>query len=169
MQVGRRRKHGEGGQRPIERFARQKQPTAYQNGQRGDFRQAAPQIVQNLPPRNHRQRIGHDLAEEIRHARQQPENNLPVTTHPAMLAPAERADFRGIVVHHLDVRYQTGAGVRTFDHVVAQDRVAREAMLQHLLEHADFVDTLAREAAFAEQILINVGDRARVNVEARIG
>src|SRR5262249_4313778 len=124
--------------------------------------------VQNLPARNHRQRIRHDFAEEIRHTGKEPEDDLPVATYPSVLASGKRADVRRIVIDNFDVRYKAGARVRAFDHVVAQDRIAGEAMLQHLLKHADLVDSLAGEAAFAEQILIDVGNRACVDVEAGI-
>ena len=155
-------------QRPINRLAGEEEPSAQEHHERSDFRQAAAQVVQNLPARNHRQRIRRIIAEEVRHARQQPENDLPIATHPAVLAAAERAHVRRIIVNNFDVRYQTGASVRAFNKVVAQNHVAREAVLHDLLERFDFVDSLTGEAAFAEQILINVRSRARVNVETRV-
>ena len=51
-----------------------------------------------------------------------------------MLAAVVGAVVRGIVVDHLDIADQPGARVSAFDQVVAEQRVAREAMLQHLVQ-----------------------------------
>ena len=49
---------------------------------------------------------------------------------------------------------------------MAQDAVFRQAIGQRPLEGVDVVDALADEGALAEQILIHVGDGARVGVDA---
>ena len=97
---------------------------------------------------------------------EQPAHDLPVAAHPAMLAPVVGAVVRRIVVDDLDVAHQPGARVSALDQVVAEQRIAREAMLQHPAQGFDFVNALAGEDAFALQVLVNVGGGARVDVEA---
>jgi hypothetical protein len=56
--------------------------------------------------------------------------------------------------------------VAAFDQVVAQDAVFGQAAGQRALERVDVVDALADERAFAEQVLVDIGNRARVRVDA---
>src|SRR6516162_7571615 len=83
-----------------------------------------------------------------------------------MLAPVVGAVVRGIVVDQLDVAHQSSARIRALDQVVAEQCIPREAMLQHPVQGVDLVDAFASEDAFAVEVLINVGDGSRVNVEA---
>ena len=102
----------------------------------------------------------------FRNAGEQPAGNLPVAAQPAMLAPVVGAVVRGIVVDHLDIADQAGARVGAFDQVVAEQGVAREASIEYLMNGVDLVDAFAGEDAFAVQILIDVRDRAGVDIEA---
>ena len=63
--------------------------------------------------------------------RKQPFRNLPVAAHPAMLAAIVSAVVRRIVLDHLDIADQSGTGIRAFDQVVAQQRIAREAAIEN--------------------------------------
>ena len=54
----------------------------------------------------------------------------------------------------------------TLEQVMAEDRVFRHPALQRGFEGVDVVDALAGEIALAEQILIDVGDRAGVRIDA---
>jgi hypothetical protein len=58
--------------------------------------------------------------------------------------------------------------VTAFQQVVAEDAVFREAAGQRLLEGCDVVDALADEGAFLERILIDIGHRPGVRVDARL-
>ena len=51
---------------------------------------------------------------------------------------------------------------------MAEDAVLREAPGERALERVDVVDALADERAFAEQVLVDVGDGARVGIDARL-
>ena len=82
-----------------------------------------------------------------------------------MLAPVVRAVMRRVVVDDLDVADQSGARVRSFDEVVTEQRIAREAMLQHAAQGFDFVDAFAGKDAFALEVLVHVGGSASVDVE----
>ena len=64
--------------------------------------------------------------------------------------------MRRIIVDHFDICDQTSAGVGAFDEVVAEQRVSREAMLQHALHYGDFINAFAGEYALAIKVLINV-------------
>ncbi len=82
-----------------------------------------------------------------------------------MLAAAVGAEVRGVIVDQFDVAHQGGAGVGAFDQVVAEQRVFREAPLQHGAQGIHFVDALAGEYALAEKILVDIGNGARINIE----
>ncbi len=53
-----------------------------------------------------------------------------------------------------------------FEEVVAEQRVLRHAAGERRLEGVDVVDALAGVGALAEQILVDVGDRRRVGIDA---
>ena len=69
------------------------------------------------------------------------------------------------VQRHIAQQGRTAIGA--FDQVVAENRVLGKVAAA-LLEGIDVVDPLADERAFAEQILIDVRDDARVRIDARI-
>ena len=110
--------------------------------------------------------LRHQLARFVGHAREHPLRNLPVAAHPAVLAARVGAVVRGIVVDQFDIADQPGARVGAFDQVVAQQGIAREALVQHRVQRGNFVDAFAGEDAFAVEILVGVGDGAAVDVEA---
>ena len=70
------------------------------------------------------------------------------------------------LVEQLDVGHQAGAGEDALEQVVAEQRVLGHPVGQRRLEGVDVVDPLAGEAALAEQVLVDVGDRGRVRVDA---
>ena len=49
---------------------------------------------------------------------------------------------------------------------MAEDAVLGKAAVERALEGIDVVDALADERAFAEQVLVDVGDGARVRIDA---
>ena len=62
-------------------------------------------------------------------------------------------------------RDQARARVGAFDQVVAEQRIAREAPVEHPVHRVHFIDPFAGKNAFAIKVLVNVGDSARVDVE----
>jgi hypothetical protein len=84
-----------------------------------------------------------------------------------MLAPRVGVVAGGEVVEQLDVRHQAAAGVVALDEVVAEDAVVGKGMAGGGLEGVHLVDALAGEGAAAEQVLVNVGDRRGIGVDAR--
>jgi hypothetical protein len=63
-----------------------------------------------------------------------------------------------IIVDDLDIGEQAGAQIRTFDQGVRQQHVARKAGIQHLVQNACLIDTLAGEDAPTKDQLRNVLD-----------
>ena len=51
---------------------------------------------------------------------------------------------------------------------MAEDAVLGKAPVERPLERIDVVDPLANERAFAEQVLVDIGDGARIRVDARL-
>ena len=85
-----------------------------------------------------------------------------------MLPPRVRQHARRVVVDQLDVGDERDARVQPFEQVVRQQRVLRDRVLERGDEGVDVVQALAGEDAFAEQVLIGVGDRRRVRVDAGV-
>jgi len=85
-----------------------------------------------------------------------------------MFSSAESAEMGGIVVHDFDVGNEAGPRVSAFDQIVTQNSVARETVLKDFLERFDLIDALPREDPFAKQVLIDIRDRSRVDIKARI-
>src|SRR5688572_3287835 len=100
------------------------------------------------------------------HAAQQPAGDLPVAADPAVPAAHVRAVARRILLVQLDIAQQPGARITAFQQVVAENAVLRKASLERALERIDVIDALADERAFAEEILVRVGNGARVRVDA---
>ena len=85
-----------------------------------------------------------------------------------MLARRERQVVRGIVVHQVDVGAQSGARVQALEEVVAEQRVLGDPPGERRLERVDVVDALADVAALVEQVLVHVGHRGGVRIEADV-
>src|SRR5690348_16054142 len=83
-----------------------------------------------------------------------------------MLAARVGAVVRGVVVDDFDVGGESSARVGAFDEVVAEERVAGEALLEHGVERVNLVDALSGEAAFGVKVLVDVRDGAGVNIDS---
>src|ERR1700761_3746019 len=83
-----------------------------------------------------------------------------------MFAARVRRVVRGVVIDDFDVGDETGASVGAFDEVVREEGVSGKAAVEDFVEYADLVDALAGEDAFAEEVLVDVGDGGGVDVEA---
>ena len=70
-----------------------------------------------------------------------------------------------MVLVELDVADQRRAGVAGFHQIVAEHAVLRETAGHGLLECIDVVDSFPNKGAFAEQILVHIGNRARVGID----
>src|SRR5688572_18819949 len=102
----------------------------------------------------------------MRNVRQQPARDLPVATRPAVPACDVGAVARRIALIKLHVAEQARPRVTAFEQVVAQDTILRKPACEGLLECVYVVDAFAYVGAFAEEVLVNVGHRARIRVDA---
>ena len=82
--------------------------------------------------------------------------DLPVATHPAVLAASMSQHARGEVVHELDVGHQRAACIQTFEQVVRQHGVLTDAPFEGSREGIDIVKAFADETALGEQVLVSV-------------
>ena len=138
-----------------------------QEQQRGGL-EAAPEVVEDLPPGKARERVPPADAVGAGNARQQPPGDLPIPPDPPVTAPRVVQVAGRVFLEQLHVAHQPRPGVAAFEQVVAQDPVLREPPPEGRLECVHVVDPLADEGALAEQVLVYVRDGARVGVDARL-
>ncbi len=119
--------------------------------------QGASQVVEHLPPAKRRQPTAQA---------QYPGKQLPVTAHPAMRTRRSHLGVRRKILKQLDVRHQAAAGEQSFEKVMAQHRIDRNAITEHRLPGTDVVESLAGEQPLAKYILVEVGERGGVGVHA---
>src|SRR2546430_12143238 len=131
---------------------RQEQPARAEKKHERDRNKAAPKVVENFPPRQRRDRIADAATLGVANARQQPRQNLPVASNPAM--PPDGVDLvaRRIVLVKCHVAHQAAAGIDRFQQVVAQDSILPKATGQSALASIDVINALADERALAEKI-----------------
>ena len=145
--------------------AGQRRPARHQHRQEHGRGEAPPQVVQNLPAADERQRVALDAVAR-RDEGKEPEENLPVAANPAMLPPRVRQDAGGILVHELHVGDQGHPRMEPLEQVVRQQRVLRHAVVERGHEGVHVVEALAGEDPFGEQVLVGVGDGRGVGIDA---
>jgi hypothetical protein len=93
-----------------------------------------------------------------RYAREHPRCDLPVPANPAVLPLAEAGIIQRQVFEQLNPAGQPYARVRSFDQVVAQQKLAGKAVAENGLERVQVVNRLAVEHPFAKEILLGIGN-----------
>ena len=73
----------------------------------------------------------------------------------------------GKILDDLDVGDEGGPGVDSLEQIVAEHGGFGDAPRQSRLEGIDVIDALAGVGALAEQVLVHVGNRCCVRVDAR--
>ena len=73
---------------------------------------------------------------------------------------------RGVVLEQQHVAHQAGARHRALEQIVAEHAVLGQPPGGGLAEHIHVVDALAHERALVEDVLVEVGDRPRVGIDA---
>ena len=152
--------------RPVEGAAGQEEPAADEEEEGDGLDQRTAEIVEDLPAGDGGDGVGDLAAGLVGHVAGEPLDDLPVAADPAMFAAGVGGVVRGVVVDDFDVGDEAGAGVGAFDEVVREEGVARESAVEDLVEDRDLVDAFAGEDALAEEVLVDVGDGARVDIEA---
>ena len=153
---------------PIKGTARQPQPAGQEQdeGKRLDERTA--QVVEDLPAGDRGNGVWHPIAGLIRDPCEHPLDYLPVAAYPAMFAADVRTVMRRVIVDDFDIGSQSRSRVRALYEVMAKQGVSRETILKHGMEDGDFINALAGKAALAKQILIGIGNSARVYIESAL-
>src|ERR1700733_3122231 len=165
LENGRQKEQENCGDGPANGGSAGSEPAKNEKNESPGFDQAAAQVVENLPARNQRDGIRNTSTGFVRHVRKKPSSNLPIAAQPAMLAAVIGTVVRGIIFDDFDVTGQSSARIGTFDQIVAEQCVAREALIKNLMDRVDLVNSLPGKAAFAIQILVGIGDSSSVNVE----
>ena len=99
--------------------------------------------------------------------RQQPPENLPITTDPTVSPPGIGEIARRVVFVHHDIALKTRAAVASLEQIVAENRVFGEDTAA-VLKGIDIVDTLADERPLVEEILVEIGDNTGVGIDPGI-
>src|SRR3954447_1086754 len=82
-----------------------------------------------------------------------------------MSAAIVGAVMRRVVVNYFNIGDQSSARISALDQVMAEQRIAREAFLQNLTKRIDIVNPFAGKDALAIKILVNIGNRPRVDIK----
>src|SRR5579872_6584546 len=147
-------------------MAGQTRPSQNEENEQSRLDETAPQIVENLPARDHRKMIRHQTSRFLRNLGQQPAGNLPIAAHPAMLALVVRAVMRGIIFDHLNIANQPSPRVSALHEVMTQQRVPRKAPVEHTMQCFYFVNSFTNKNSFTVKVLINVRSRVSVDIES---
>jgi len=102
-------------------------------------------VVENLPLRQHRKRVTFAAPIGSSYAPPQPSHKLPVAADPAAPACHVCAIARRKVFIQFGVAQESGAGVASFQKIVAQMRFAGKAPFECALDCVDVVNALADE------------------------
>ena len=147
---------------------RQEKPCGQDQGNKAGRNQASPQIVDHLPPVDPGHTVWQPGAAGTGHIGEDPGQQLPVAADPAMQpAGIFRIAAREIFVEH-DIGGERGAAVRAFEQVVAQNTVFGHPAVHASVECTDIVDAFTHENSGAEQVLVDVGNRAAVNIDGGV-
>jgi len=73
-----------------------------------------------------------------------------------------------IIFKQYNIGHQSTTSLHAFKQIVAEQSIVRDTILQTLLERGQIIDALAYVVAFVEQVLVNIGYRARVQIDDRI-
>ena len=99
-------------------------------------------------------------------APEDPRQQLPVTACPAVLARRGGRIVRRKLIEELDIGDQSCPCEDAFKEVVTQQRVLRYSPGEGCLKCIDIVDPFADVRALTEKVLVNIGDRRCVRVNA---
>ena len=92
--------------------------------------------------------------------------NLPIPANPTAPAADVRTIAGGVFLIQRHITQRPGPHVTPFQKIVAEDPVLGETAPQGPFEGINFIDALADERAFTEQVLINIGNGAGIGINA---
>ena len=74
----------------------------------------------------------------------------------------------GVFLVYLDVAQEAGARVTPFEQIVTEYPIFGKAPFECALECVDVINPFADERSLAEQVLVHIGDGARIGVDSRL-
>ncbi len=161
------RRQQEGGEHEAgpERGCWQRQSPARPEARQAQARQERPpQVVHHLPAPDRRE-TPRAPAWGRRQAKD-PGEELPVAPRPSVAPHGGEIVAIREILHDFHIRGQARTREDAFEQVVAEQRRVRGSSAQGRFKGVDLVDALAGEGSLAEQILVDVGDRRRIRVDA---
>ena len=99
----------------------------------------------------------------------QERQQLPVAARPAVHARGGDVGVERLVLDHGDVGDRGAARDRAFEQVVAQHAALGQPAAEHGVHRLHVQQALAGEGAFAEDVLVDLGARRAVGVDAAAG
>src|SRR5208337_3100870 len=126
--------------------------------------QAATEIVEQFPSLQGRKRVGL-RSMRSRYKPAKPGDQLPVAADPAMLPARIGVVASREVIKQLGIAEQPTPRVVALDQIVAEYMVLGERLTGGRLEGIHIVDSLADEAAQAEQVHVRVGSGRRIGID----
>src|SRR5229473_4940914 len=83
-----------------------------------------------------------------------------------MLEAIVSAVVRRVILNDFGIGHQPHTRVGSLDQVVAKKCVLRETAVQNAVDDLNFVNPFSREDSLAVEVLVNIGDSPRVNIES---
>ena len=128
-------------------------------------------IIQNIGVRRAAQIVDHLPAGDRGHSRlgaEQIGQKLPVAPRPAMMAGNIDIVACRIVFHHFDITDERGTGIAALEQIVAQNGVFTDLAIERRFEKVDVIKSFAREGSFTKYVLIDIGNRKNIRVDAAV-
>ena len=168
LNVGGEREHQHPERGPHGGRSGQEGPTGRKQQHEGGRNEASPQVVEDLPARDHRQRVDDLLTAGTGNLPPQPTRDLPVAPHPSVLARRKGEVASWIVVDEVDIGHEPGARVKALEEIVAEQRVLGHAPGERGIERVHVIDAFADVAALVKHVLIEVRHGGRVRIHADV-
>src|SRR6185437_905805 len=129
-----------GNEGPVKRPSGKAEPSGHEQDEGEGLDEGAAKVVEDFPARDGGDGIADKASGFVGNAAEEPLRDLPVAPHPAMLAAGIGAVVGGVVVDNFDIGGEAGAGVGSFNEIVAEEGVAREALLENCVEGIDLIN-----------------------------
>ncbi len=167
LNVGGEREHQHPERGPHGGRSGQEGPTGRKQQHQGGRNQASPQVVEDLPARDDRQRVDDCFTAGTGNLPRQPTRDLPVAPHPSVLPRRKSEVASWIVVDDVDIGDEPGARVKALEEVVTEQRVLGHSPGERGIERVHVVNAFADVAALVKHVLIEVrhGRRVRIHTD----
>ena len=110
--------------------------------------------------------LGHMPAAGFWNLRHDPIGDLPITSNPAVLTLDVTQVILRELIKQFDIASQAHPDVSAFDQIMAQQRSIGKPARKHSIERAHIINTFTVIGTLSGKILIDVGNRAGIGVNA---